>query len=582
MRLSVLFGRTVRETPSEAELPSHQLLLRGGYIRPLAAGIYSLLPLGMRVARRIEVILREEMDAVDGQEILMPVVHPAELWQESGRWYAIGSEMARFRDRAERDMILAMTHEEVVADLARAEIRSYRQLPCVVYQLQTKFRDEPRARGGLIRCREFTMKDAYSLHADAADLDAYYPRMYHAYERIFQRTGLNFVIVASDTGMMGGTEAHEFMALSPNGEDTLVLCDGCGYSANQQIAAFAKPAPEPETPLPLEEVATPNTTTIADLTALLGIPTSRTAKAVFRYSPAEKKLIFAIVRGDMEVSDTKLANAAKAGDLRPATTEEIAAVGGVAGYASPVGISGARVIVDDLIPDSPNLVAGANREGFHFRNVNYGRDYTAQVVADIVEATEGAPCPKCGQALRLTRGIEVGNIFKLGTKYSGALGATFLDAEGQSRPIVMGSYGIGVGRLMAAAIEQLHDEKGICWPISLAPYPVHLVALTVEDEPVRAAAEGVLAELAAAGIESLYDDRADSAGVKFNDADLMGMPLRLTVSPRTLKEEAVELKGRRDAIGERVPRADVVAAVRERLDALWAALPGPPSTAPRS
>jgi prolyl-tRNA synthetase len=367
------------------------------------------------------------------------------------------------------------------------------------------------------------------------------------------------------------------MALSPNGEDTLVLCDGCGYSANQQIARFRKDVPQKEDPLPTEEVATPSTTTIADLAALLGIPESRTAKAVFRYSPTENKLIFAVVRGDMELSDTKLMNAAKAGTLRPATAEEIAAVGAVAGYASPVGLSKALVIVDDLIPASPNLVAGANRDGFHLRNVNYGRDFTAQVVADIVEAAEGALCPECGKALRLTRGIEVGNIFKLGTKYSDAMGATFLDAEGQSRPIVMGCYGIGVGRLMASVIEQLHDEKGICWPISLAPYPVHLVALTVEDEQVRATAESVLAELAAAGIEALYDDRSDSAGVKFNDADLMGIPLRLTISPRTLKEEAVELKGRRDEKPERVPRSSVVAAVRERLDALWAALPGAPS-----
>jgi prolyl-tRNA synthetase len=531
----------------------------------------------MRVARRIEAILREEMDAIDGQEILMPVVHPAELWQETGRWHAIGPEMARFKDRAERDMVLAMTHEEVVADLARAEIRSYRQLPCMIYQLQTKFRDEPRARGGLIRCREFTMKDAYSLHTDFADLDAYYPRMYHAYERVFQRCGLDFVAVRSDTGMMGGTEAHEFMALSPHGEDTLVLCDGCGYSANQQVAAFKKPEPEPEEPLPLEPVATPDTTTIAALAALLGIPASRTAKAVFSFSASEGALIFAVVRGDMEVSDTKLTNAAKAGALRPATAEEIAAAGAVAGYGSPVGLKGARVIVDDLIPRSQNLVAGANREGYHLRNVNYGRDFTASVVADIAEATEGAACPNCGAALRLTRGIEVGNIFKLGTKYSDALGATFLDAEGQQRPIVMGSYGIGVGRLMASVIEQSHDEKGIWWPISLAPYPVHLVALTIENGEVRATAEAVLQELTATGIEALYDDRADSAGVKFNDADLLGMPLRLTISPRGLKEDAVELKGRRDAAPERVPRAQVIAAVQERLATLQGALPGPPS-----
>jgi prolyl-tRNA synthetase len=584
MRLSVLFGRTLRETPADTELPSHQLLLRGGYIRQLSAGIYSLLPLGARVAARIEQILREEMDAVDGQEIVMPVVQPAELWQESGRWHAIGPELARFKDRAERDMVLAMTHEEVVADLARAEIRSYRQLPAVVYQLQTKFRDEPRARGGLIRTREFTMKDAYSLHTDFADLDAYYPRMHLAYERIFQRCGLDFVSVAADTGMMGGTEAHEFMALSPYGEDTLVLCDGggsaasCGYSANQQVATFRKPEPETAEMLPMEPVPTPNTATIADLAKLLQIPESRTAKAVFRYSADEQKLIFAVVRGDMEVSDTKLSNAAKAGALRPATPEEIAAAGAVAGYASPVGIRNALVIVDDAIPNSRNLVAGANREGEHLRNVNYGRDYTAQTIADIAEASEGASCSKCGAPLRLTRGIEVGNIFKLGTKYSDSMGVTFLDAEGQQRPVVMGCYGIGVGRLMAAVIEQSHDEKGILWPISLAPYPVHVVALTIENDEVREAAEALVRDLAAAGIPAIYDDRADSAGVKFNDADLMGMPLRLTVSPRGLKEDAIELKLRRDASPERISRETVVAVVQERLEALRGELPGPPKT----
>jgi prolyl-tRNA synthetase len=581
MRLSALFGRTVRETPADTELPSHQLLLRGAYIRPLAAGIYSLLPLGRRVAARIEAILREEMDAIDGQEILMPVVHPAEIWQESKRWYEIGPEMARFKDRADRDMVLAMTHEEIVADLARAEIRSYRQLPCMIYQLQTKFRDEPRARGGLIRTREFTMKDGYSLHTDVADLDAYYPRVYQAYERIFRRCGLDFVAVYSDTGMMGGTEAHEFMALSEHGEDTLVLCDACGYSANQQIATFRKvgtPTPaaqETEEPLPMEPVATPDTTTIAAVASLLGVPESRTAKAVFRFSPSLDRLIFVVVRGDMEVSDTKLANAAGASDLRPATAEEIAAVGAVAGYASPVGLSGVRVIVDEAIPTARNLVAGANREGTHLRNVNYGRDFTAEAIADVAEATAGAPCVQCGAPLRLTRGIEVGNIFKLGTKYSEALGATFLDAEGHQRPIVMGSYGIGVGRLMAAVIEQRHDEHGIRWPISLAPYPVHVVALTIENDPVRETAEAILRELAGAGIEALYDDRADSAGVKFNDADLLGMPLRLTVSPRGLKEDVIELKGRTDAAPERVPRANLLAAVQERLAALRAELPGP-------
>ncbi len=570
MRRTALFCETLRQAPADAEAAGHQLLLRGGFIQPLAAGLYSFLPLGQRVREKIERILREEMDAVDGQEIAMPVVHPAELWQETGRWSAIGPELARFRDRGGRDMVLAMTHEEVVADLLRRQVRSYRQLPVVLYQLQTKFHDEPRARGGLLRTREFTMKDAYSCHPTAEDLDRYYPRMYGAYFNCFRRVGIEPVAVQADVGMMGGTMAHEFMFLSPIGEDQLALCDACGYAANRQVATFRKPLPPEETPRPLEEVATPDTRTIAALTALLGIPAARTAKAAFFM--AGERLIFAVVRGDLEVNETKLAHAAGAGELRPAGPADLAAAGIVAGYASPIGVAGATVVVDDLVARSPNLVAGANRPGYHLRNTNLGRDYRADVVADIAAAPDGAPCPRCGEPLRLARGVEVGNTFKLGTKYSAALGATVLDEEGRTRDIVMGSYGIGVGRLLACIAEGGRDERGLVWPVTVAPFAVYLVGLDLTDDGVRTAAEELYRQLRAGGIETLYDDRPERAGVKFNDADLLGIPLRLTIGRRSLGQGAVELKARAGGEPHLIPLPAALAAVRDELARLHAVI----------
>ena len=449
MRMSRLFSQTLRDVPGEAELPSHQLLLKAGLVRPLSAGSYSYLPLARRALTKIEDIIREEMDAIGGQEITMPVVHPASLWQETGRWYQVGPEMARFKDRAERDMVLGMTHEEVIADLVRQEVRSYRQLPCLLYQIQTKYRDEPRARGGLIRVREFTMKDSYSLDADWEGLDVQYRAHFQAYFNIFQRCHLPVIAVRSDVGMMGGQLAHEYMYLNPIGEDTLVLCDGCGYAANRQVAAARLPAAEVEPPLPSEPVATPDTPTIEALAELLQVPTSRTAKAVFfvaTIAGAEgeedrERFVFAVVRGDSELNETKLANAIGARDLRPAREEEIGAVGAEPGYASPVGLpqDDLLLVVDDAIPQSPNLVAGANRPGYHLRNTNYGRDYTAAQVTDLVMARDGDACAECGGVLRTSRGVEVGNIFKLGTRYTDALGAVFLDSEGNSRPVIMGS-----------------------------------------------------------------------------------------------------------------------------------------------
>jgi prolyl-tRNA synthetase len=577
MRMSRLFSTTRREAPAESEVISHQLLLRAGFIRQLGAGIFSYMPLARRAMTNIENIMRAEINAIGGQEVTMPVVHPADLWKETGRWSQIGAEMGRFKDKNGHDMVLAMTHEEVVADLVRNEIHSYRQLPALVYHIQTKWRDDPRPRAGLIRVREFTMLDSYSLDADAGGLDRQYQNHYDAYFRIFNRCGVPAVAVQSDVGMMGGTMAHEYMYLTPVGEDTLLFCDGCGYAANRQVATVRKSAPEAETALPLEKVATPNTKTIADLAVFLDIPQARTAKAVFMVATAsqpapdgqDQAFVFAIVRGDTDVNETKLANALKARELRPATDEEIRAVGAVPGYTSPVGLKGVRVIVDDLIPRSPNLVAGANEDGYHLRNVNYGRDYAAEMVTDITAAEQGQACPNCGTPLRASRGVEIGNIFKLGTRYMEAFGATFLDEDGQQRPVIMGSYGIGVGRLLACIAEAHHDEHGLIWPASISPYPVHLVVLPSKKDsrPPETAAK-LEATLTAAGLEPLFDDRSESAGVKFMDADLIGLPLRLTVSERALNEGGVELKVR--ASGERVviPLDVIVAEVQARLAAL--------------
>lgn len=553
MRISHLFGITLREPPTGAETASHQLLLRAGFIRPLGAGIFSALPLARRAMSQIERIMREEINAIGGQEMTMPVVQPAEIWKETGRWYQVGSEMARFKDKSDHDMVLAMTHEEAVADLVRGEIRSYRQMPALIYHIQTKWRDDPRPRAGLLRVREFTMLDSYSLDRDYEGLDQQYQAHYEAYHRIFERCGLPVKAIQSDTGMMGGRQAHEFMYFSPIGEDSILVCTACGYTANQQVAGFKKQVHSNEAPLSLEKIATPETATIEDLAALLKIPKEKTAKAVFLMAriPASdsieafnEKFIFAVVRGDMEVNETKLGNTLKAIELRPATEAEITATGAAPGYASPLGLKDVLVIVDDLIPQSPNLVAGANETGYHLKNVNYGRDYQAQIVADIVSAQDHSPCPECGQAMTLKRGVEVGHIFKLGTRYSDALGCTFLEEDGLSKPVIMGSYGIGVGRLLACIAEEHHDEHGLIWPRSITPFPLHLVALSAKSAEVAEKAEILYEQLYRAGIEPLYDDRLESPGVKFADADLIGLPLRLTISERSLKAGGVELKER--------------------------------------
>jgi prolyl-tRNA synthetase len=465
-------------------------------------------------------------------------------------------------------MVLAMTHEEVVGLLLADVVKSYRQLPMMIYHFQTKWRDEPRSRGGLIRVREFVMKDAYSCDRDEAGLDKSYWDQHAAYTRTFERLGLETIAVSSDVGMMGGSLAHEFMVLNPAGEDVLVLCESCGYAANRQVAVIPREAPATEEPLPIEEVATPGTTTIASLAAFLSIPESRTAKAAF-FVTGDGRLITAIVRGDHEVNETKLVNAVNATTgLRPATAEEIKAAGMEPGYGSPIGARDTTVVVDELVARSPNLVAGANREGFHYRNVNVGRDFAADIVVDITNAQEGDPCPTCGKPVVLRNGIEVGNIFKLGTKYTDASGATYLGEDGVEHPIIMGSYGIGVGRNVACIVEAHHDDKGIIWPEEVAPYAAHLVTIGAGRDAAVAELADRLHQLSIdAGREILYDDRDESPGVKFTDAELLGMPWILTVSPRSLAAGGVEVTER--ATGERATRpiAEVEALLRgEGLD----------------
>jgi prolyl-tRNA synthetase len=601
LRVSTLFGATLREAPTEVDIASHRLLLRAGYVRQLAAGIFSYLPLAQRSIHKIDTILREEMDRIGGQEVNMPVVHPAEIWQASGRWYEIDDTMARFRDRRGRDMVLAMTHEEVVAQLASTEVRSYRQLPMLVYHLQTKFRDEPRARGGLIRVREFVMKDSYSLDRDPEGLAVQYDAHYEAYLRIGARCGLALVPVQSDVGMMGGQLAHEFMYVAPIGEDSLVLCPECGYAANRDVAEFEKVPASEEAAADLERVHTPGTKTIAELADLLEVEPSRTGKIVFyigtfaedeseRGPPGARsaagpeetaqrgseELIVAIVRGDMEANPVRIQNLAKAIELRPARDDEIEAAGMVPGYASPIGIDreGAIVIVDDLVTRSPNLVLGANEVDYHVLNTNYGRDYEADVVGPVAAAYEGAPCQTCGTPLDLVRGVEVGNIFQLGTRYSETLGAFYTDENDEEQPIVLGSYGIGVGRLLACVAEEYRDEDGLALPVSVAPFQVSLVSLAREEE-TAAVADRLFETLQEAGVEVLYDDRDDaSPGVKLTESDLRGLPIRVLVSERSLKSGGVELKRRQAEDGRIVAVEALIETVQGEISALEAELAG--------
>jgi prolyl-tRNA synthetase len=565
MRLSQLFGRTQREIPSEADTVSHQLLLRAGMIMQVAAGVYSYMPLGWRVLRKIENIIREEMDRAGGQELAMPVLQPVELWQETGRDQAFGRGLFTLLDRRERTLVLGPTHEEVLTQMVSHHVQSYRDLPKLLYQIQTKFRDEPRPRGGLIRVREFIMKDLYSFDVDEEKLDVSYRKMIQAYQNIFDQCFLPTVLVEADSGAIGGKDSHEFMLIAETGEDEVVYCDKCKYAANADKAISVKRKIGPEEPLALEEVDTPGMKTIEELANFLKMPKDHTLKAVFYV--ADGQVVFAMIRGDLDVNEVKLQRLLKCTDLHLATEAEVSQAGIAAGYASPMGLNNIKIVADDSVAEGINFVAGGNKPDTHIKNVNYPRDFQADIVADIARAREGEECSKCGGKLLSTHSIEVGHVFKLGTFLSTALNAHFIDEKGDSRPIIMGCYGIGLGRLLAAAVEHYHDDKGIVWPLSIAPYQVYLCPLYREDANISDITEKLYARMESVGIEVLFDDREESPGVKFNDADLLGVPLRLTVSPRTLQSNSVEVKWRSEKETVLVPIDGTVDKVKELVKA---------------
>ena len=551
MRISQLLSKTLRQAPAEADTISHQLLVRAGMVYQVASGVYSYLPLGWRVLRNLEQIIREEIDKVGGQELMMPVLQPFELWEKTGRHQSFGKSLFTLTDRRGRKLCLGPTHEELITELVRHQVRSYRDLPLLLYQIQTKFRDEPRPRGGLLRVREFPMMDIYSFDADEEALELSYQKMRRAYKNIFDRCSLPTMEVEADSGAIGGKDSHEFMVIAPSGEDVIIHCSHCGYAANAEKAQSIKLDGEHESLQPLEEVATPGMKSIEEVADFLQIPKRHTLKAVFYV--ADGDLVFVVIRGDLEVNEIKLKNALKCTDLQLASEEKVQLAGLVAGSASPIGLSGIKILADDSIKLGTNFVAGANKPDYHIRNVNYPRDFQVDLTLDIATAQPGEGCPKCRESLTSTRGIEAGHIFKLRTVFSQKIGAFFLDQNGETKPIVMGSYGIGVGRLMAAAIEQNHDEKGIVWPLPLAPYQVYLCTLGMDNAGVTAAAEKLYDDLKKKGIDVLFDDRSESPGVKFNDADLLGIPIRLVISPRTLKSQSAEIKWRNKEESQLLP-----------------------------
>ena len=578
MKFTRMLSKTLRFDPSEAETASHRLMLRAGLIQQVAAGVYSYLPLAWRSLKKIENIIREEMDAAGGQELMLPALQPLELWEQTGRRAAFGDNLFSLNDRSGRAMVMAPTHEEVITNVVKSNVQSYRDLPLLLYQIQTKFRDEPRPRAGLIRVREFDMKDAYSFNADDASLDDTYQDMAQAYRNVFRRCGLPVLMAEADSGAIGGKDSHEFLLPTDTGEDTVITCSGCDYVANAEKAVSVIPPISPLPPgegqgegvpvveeeHPLQEVATPGIKTIAGLAEFLGVPESKTLKAVFYMADGEP--VFVTIRGDLEVNEVKLKNALHCDDLRFAEDAEVRAAGLVAGSASAVGITGIRKVADPSIESGSNFVVGANKPDTHLTGANYPRDFEVDLLTDIALAQPGQLCAQCGGTLAATRGVEVGHIFKLGTFFSETLGANYLDAEGRNLPITMGCYGIGVGRLLAAAIEQNNDDRGIVFPHPIAPYQAHLVGLNLSNEDVAEAGGRLYAELNAAGIETLYDDRPDAAaGVKFNDADLIGLPVRLVISPRNLNNGVVEVRGRQDEEATTVPLAEVADAVRARL-----------------
>ena len=546
MRTTNLYAPTLRETPAEAEVRSHQLMLRAGMIRKAAGGLYSYLPLAWRTIKKIEAIIREEMDAAGGQEISMPILQPAEIWQESGRWPVYGAEMVRVTDRHGRQFCLGPTHEEMVTTLVRDEVRSYKQLPLMLYQIQNKYRDEIRPRFGLMRGREFIMKDLYSFDKDEEGMNESYKKMYDAYTNIYNRMGLNFRPVEADNGAIGGGHSHEFTVLAEAGESSIAYCDTCDYAASDEKAELKVIKAAEEEILPLEKKNTPDCSTIEMVVEYLGLPMEKCIKAV-AFQTDTDEVVLCFVRGDHEVNDVKVINLVEGAlELRMAEDDAIRAVGGCPGFMSPIGIKeGTKIIVDHTVMEMYNACAGANEKDFHYINVNPKRDFKDVVVADIRMVQEGDCCPHCNGHMKMTRGIEAGQVFTLGTKYSEALHATFLDENGREKPMMMGCYGIGVCRTMAAAIEQNNDENGIIWPKAIAPFEVVVVPVNGKNAQQMELAEKVYKELKDAGVDALLDDRKDRAGVKFKDADLIGYPIRITVGPKTVEEDVLELKVRR-------------------------------------
>jgi len=566
MRWSQYFIQTLREVPADAEVVSQKLMMRAGMIRKVAAGIYSYLPVGLRSIRKMETIVREEMNRAGAIELTMPAVQPAELWMESGRWQKYGRELLRIKDRHERDFVFGPTHEEVVTDIVRDSINSYRQLPTNLYQIQTKFRDEVRPRFGLMRGREFIMKDAYSFHASGESLDEAYRKMHEAYSRIFKRCGLEFVVVEADTGAIGGSSSHEFMVLAQSGEDAVVRCPECSYGANVEKATMKRDASAPDVKLEeLKEVSTPGTTTIEAVARFLDVPESSVVKSlIFEYDDG---VAMVLVPGNRDANEIKIKNHLGATWLQMAGAATIAKLtGGPEGFSGPVGLEGMRVLADESVMTMRNVVTGANKRDTHFTGVNPGRDFTTDETADFVIVGAGDPCPRCGTALEVYRGIEVGHIFKLGTKYSEAMHCEYLDEKGERQPMIMGCYGLGVGRSVAAAIEQAHDDDGIVWPVPLAPFEVVVTSVGSDDEVRRVATE-IYETLLGRGIDVLFDDRDERPGVKFKDADLIGFPYRLTVGAKSLANGQVEWSTRRERERKLGAQDEVVAEVIRLVEA---------------
>ncbi|MCG5548780.1 proline--tRNA ligase [Halorhodospira halochloris] len=568
MRVSRFPLSTLRETPADAEIVSHQLMLRAGLIRRLSSGLYTWMPLGLRVLQRVERIVREEMNRAGALEVLMPAVQPAELWQESTRWDKYGPELLRIKDRHERDFCFGPTHEEVITDLFRREIRSYKQLPINYYQIQTKFRDEIRPRFGVMRAREFLMKDAYSFHLDSACLAREYGAMHEAYCRIFARAGLAFEAVEADTGAIGGNISHEFMVLADSGEDAIAVCEQSGYAANVELApTLPAQQPRPQPQMEMERVATPGQHSIAEVSEYLGVPSDRNIKILI-VEGAEDELVALLLRGDHELNELKAEkHPALAKPLTFASAERVEQqLGCPFGSLGPVGLEGVRLIADYAAVQVSDFVCGANQDGYHLRGVNWGRDLPEPETADLRSVEHGDPSPDGAGTLTIRRGIEVGHIFQLGTTYSNAMGATVLDEQGQERTVTMGCYGIGVSRVVAAAIEQNHDQKGIHWPDPIAPFQVALVPIKADQPEVTEAAEALYGELTASGIDVLYDDRDSRPGVKFADIELIGIPHRVVVSPKAIQEDVIEYKGRNDEEPSSVPRDDIVAWLKNRIN----------------